>query len=314
MSDAIVVTAFVSYSWDDEDHKKWVRELAARLRGDGITVALDQWELVPGDQLPAFMERSIRNSSYVLVVCTPGYKKRSDERKGGVGYEGDIITGELLTQQNHRKFIPILRAGEWEQAAPSWLKGKYHIDLRGEPYSEAHYQDLLTTLLGTRPQAPPVATRTANSMVPKGYESPKPRVTATEPIRITGLIADKVTMPKLDGTQGSALYQVPFRLSRRPDSEWIPFFIEAWNHPPSFTTMHRPGTAEVEGDIVWLRRTTMDEVERYHRDTLKLAVNQANAQYLQLTQERARREEQRAEQERAHRAAVQDAAHRIKFD
>lgn len=309
-----VVTAFVSYSWDDAGHKKWVRELAARLRGDGITAALDQWELVPGDQLPEFMERSIRNSSYVLVVCTPGYKKRSDERTGGVGYEGDIITGELLIQRNHRKFIPVLRRGAWDEAAPSWVKGKYHIDLSGEPYAEAQYQDLLTTLLGTRPQAPPVGTTATKSAVASAYGSPIPRPASSEPIRITGIIADKVTMPKLDGTAGSALYQVPFRLSRRPDGDWVRFFIEAWNHPSRFTTMHRPGTADVEGDIVWLRRTTLEEVETVHRETLVLAVNKANAQHLELTQARNHQQELRAEQERAHRTAAQDAARRIKFD
>ena len=29
-------TAFISYSWDTEEHKAWVREFAARLRADGI--------------------------------------------------------------------------------------------------------------------------------------------------------------------------------------------------------------------------------------------------------------------------------------
>lgn len=305
------VTAFVSYSWDDEAHKKWVHDLAARMRRDGVTVALDQWELVPGDQLPEFMERSIRESAYVLVVCTPGYKKRADERKGGVGYEGDIITGELLIHRNHRKFIPILRQGEWAQAAPSWVQGKYHIDLRGETYSEAHYQDLLTTLLRTRPQAPPVGNSATRAAVASAYQSPKP---STAPIAITGIIADKVTMPRNDGTRGSALYEVPFRLSRQPDHEWAELFIETWNHPPRWTSMHRPGIADVEGDIVWLRGTTLDEVEKTHRDTLLLAVNQANAQYSELTKGRLRQEELAAERERAHRAEAQDAARRIKFD
>jgi hypothetical protein len=36
-------TAFISYSWDTEEHKAWVREFAARLRADGIDVTPDQW-------------------------------------------------------------------------------------------------------------------------------------------------------------------------------------------------------------------------------------------------------------------------------
>jgi hypothetical protein len=63
--------AFISYSWDGDDHKTWVKSMAARLRGDGVDVTLDQWEVVPGDQLPKFMEKAIRENSYVLIVCTP---------------------------------------------------------------------------------------------------------------------------------------------------------------------------------------------------------------------------------------------------
>ncbi|MDC0275838.1 toll/interleukin-1 receptor domain-containing protein [Verrucomicrobiales bacterium] len=103
--------AFVSYSWDDAPHKERVATLATELRGDGIETMLDQWHAIPGDQLPAFMEKEIRENDYVLITCTPNYKLKTDERKGGVGYEGDIMTAEVHTQGNHRKFIPILAKG-----------------------------------------------------------------------------------------------------------------------------------------------------------------------------------------------------------
>lgn len=105
------ITAFMSYSWDSTEHRAWVRSLAERLRRDGVDVTLDQWHAVPGNQLPHFMERSIRVSQYVLVVCTPYYKERSDNRQGGVGYEGDVITAEVFSGGPQRKFIPLLRSG-----------------------------------------------------------------------------------------------------------------------------------------------------------------------------------------------------------
>lgn len=117
---------------------------------------LDQWHLVPGDHLPKFMEQAVRKNDFVLIICTPRYKRKSDNRSGGAGYEGDIMTGEVLTERNHRKFIPILRKASWRSAAPIWLKAKYYIDLTGEKYSEKSYQNLLTTLLRQNPQAPPV--------------------------------------------------------------------------------------------------------------------------------------------------------------
>ena len=101
---------FISYSWDNEIHKEWVRSLAGRLRKDGVNVTLDRWHTAPGDKLPAFMERAIRDNRFIVIICTPRYKSRSDERLGGVGYEGDIMTAEVMIKQNNRKFIPVLRS------------------------------------------------------------------------------------------------------------------------------------------------------------------------------------------------------------
>ncbi len=312
--------AFLSYSWDSEKHKSWVRELATRLREDGVETTLDQWHVVPGDQLPAFMERAVRDDDYVLIVCTPRYKERSDSRAGGVGYEGDIITGEVLTTRNQRKFIPILREGQWLSSAPSWLSGKCYVDLRGTPYLSQHYNELLTTILGTRPQAPPVGRRKQptgrspqvsppHNQVADLASSPSP-----DPIRITGLIVDQIGTPKNDGARGSALYAVPFRLSRRPPDTWARFFVEAWDRPSSFTSMHRSGIASVQGDRVILNGTTVEEVDKYHRATLIQAVEKANQQVQEL--EVRRRTVEQREQDRldAHKKSVADAADRIKFD
>lgn len=155
-----VPTAFISYSWDTPQHKQWVRAFAARLRADGIDVHLDQWDTAPGDQLPAFMERAIRENRFVLLTCTPHYKDRSDNRRGGVGYEGDIMTAEVAQHRNDRKFIPILRGDSPVSCLPSWLAGKYFIDLHGDPYSEEQYRELLDTLHGRRPTPPPLGQRT----------------------------------------------------------------------------------------------------------------------------------------------------------
>jgi hypothetical protein len=148
-------TAFISYSWDPEPHPSWVRELSARLRNDGIETILDQWHAIPGDNLPLFMEQAIRENDHVIVICTPAYKRKSDDRLGGVGYEGDIMTGEAFVLKNRRKFIPVLRAGDWASAAPSWLLGSYYVDLRGHSW-ENRYHLLVDTLHNRLPEPPPV--------------------------------------------------------------------------------------------------------------------------------------------------------------
>lgn len=147
---------FISYSWDDEAHKTWILNLAIRLRRDGVETTLDQWHVVPGDQSPAFMESAIRDNEFVLIICTPRYKEKSDLRQGGVGSEGHIIQAEVFAHQNHRKFIPVLRRGAWQEAAPSALLGKVYIDLRDLPSYEENYRDLLSTLLGTRLKPPAI--------------------------------------------------------------------------------------------------------------------------------------------------------------
>jgi TIR domain len=107
---------------DDLAHKEWVKELATQLRADGVDVRLDHWHVVPGDQLPRFMEQEIRDNDFVLIVCTPKYKEKSDKCLGGVGYEGDIMTAEVFTKQNHRKFIPVLAGTHLLEIFSSALK------------------------------------------------------------------------------------------------------------------------------------------------------------------------------------------------
>lgn len=154
---------FISYSWDNEEHKQWVQDLTRKLRGDGINATLDVWELAPGDQLTHFMEREIRESKYVLIVCTPSYREKSNLRQGGVGYEDHVMTAEMYTEENHRKFIPVFAKGcSWNDAAPSWLIGKLYIDLSTNESYEEGYSKLKATLLGERPTAPPVRRRSPN--------------------------------------------------------------------------------------------------------------------------------------------------------
>ena len=41
--------------------------------------------------------------------------------------------------------------------------------------------------------------------------------------------------------------------------------------------MHRPGIASVIGDRIILNGTTVEEIEKYHRDTLRVVVERVNA-------------------------------------
>ena len=310
---------FVSYSWDTPEHKSWTKTLATRLRADGVDVTLDQWHAVPGDQLPRFMETAIRENSHVLIICTPNYKKKSDERRGGVGYEGDIMSGEMLTDRNDRKFIPILRSGTWSGSMPSWLKGKYSINLSDDPYSEQEYHDLLITLHNQRKPAPPIGKapelRVSSRDEPQKVLEPQRPVSAEfVPIKIEGVLADEAGRPKNDSTRGSALYAIPFKLSGVPSDEWGALFIQTWRHPPQWTTSHRPGIARVQGNRIILDGTTIEEVRDTHRATLKLVVDTVNDKIARELDRRRAAKAAKAHQEQQHRDNLHNIADDLKFD
>ncbi len=305
----MLTKVFISYAWESEEHREWVKALADRLLSDGIDAVLDQYDLELGDRLPQFMEQSVRSSDYVLIVCTPAYKQKADARIGGVGYEGHIISGELFSGHNERKFIPVIKEGGVEESLPTFLKGKLAVDL-GDGVESRGYNDLLATLYGVK-KKPSVAPkrRIAQTSSKKREEEGE----GSEPIRIVGIVVDEVGEPRNDGTRGSALYEVPFRLSRRPSSLWCELFLKSWDLPPRFTTMHRPHIASVAGDEIALNGTTIEEVRDYHRDTLILCVEEANrleAEYLEREQKRRAREDaSRA----AYRKNVENVAGTIDF-
>lgn len=301
---------FISYAWESDEAKAWIKLLATRLRGDGVDAKIDQWEVVPGDQMPHFMEKSVRDNDYVLIICTPKYKVKSDGRQGGVGYEGDIMTAEVLQTSNQRKFIPILRYGTASTAIPTWLQGKYYIDFTTNILFERNFEDLLATLFHNRETAPQLG------KVPTRFQNPlnEKKEGTEEAIKIVGVLVDEVSQPRNDGTRGSALYQIPFELSKRPDHEWIDLFIASWNRPPRFTTMHRPGIASVVGNRIVLSGTTIEEVEKYHKDTLKLAVGVANSQWKEIQDYREQQKEQERKRQEDHRRNIDEISGRIKFD
>lgn len=300
---------FISYSQEDEDHKKWVKQLADRLLSDGIEVTVDQYDLKLGDRLPQFMEQSISTNDFVLIICTPTYRKKSNERNGGVGYEGHIISSELFTKGNERKFIPVIRKGNIRDSLPDFLAGKYAIDLADEKNYENNYRDLITTIYGDK-KKPKVGTKP--TYITQNYNKPV-NDDNNQLVKILGIVTDEVTVPKMDGTRGCALYKIPFKLSKTPSHSWEEFFLHAWRYPPKFTTRHRFGIASVSGDKIILDGTTIEEVRDYHRETLLLCVDEANKKETEYLREKKIKKEKEEERKRNHYENLNDVIGKIKF-
>lgn len=298
---------FISYAWESEKHRVWVRTLADRLLADGIEAILDQYDLGLGDRLPQFMEESVTSADYVLIVCTPAYKAKADARVGGVGYEGHIISDELYSKRNERKFIPVLKGGAPAECIPAFLAGKLGVDL-SDGFNGENYGNLVATLFHAK-RKPSVKRPRYSSTV----SNAAPAGSLEEPIRIVGIIVDEVTEPRNDGTRGCALYRVPFRLSRTPSSLWSRLFLQTWDLPPRWSTMHRPGIARVSGDKIILDGTTIEEVRDVHRETLLLCVDKANELEAQYLEQQLKEEERKRMRREEHKSNVMRVADDITF-
>jgi hypothetical protein len=135
---------FISYSWDNEEHKKWVLSLADKLCIDGIDVILDRYYLKPGTNLPHFVEKNLDRVDRVIIIFTKNYKLKADKRTGGVGYEYSIMNVELYKNQtSNEKIIPILRQGSREESIPTFMQQFIHIDTRNDDNFENSYNDLI---------------------------------------------------------------------------------------------------------------------------------------------------------------------------
>jgi hypothetical protein len=142
-----VPKAFISYSYDDPEHRAWVLGLATDLRINGVDATLDQWDLRPGQDTTLFMESQIRDANFVVLVCTPIYAQKSNIPLGGVGYEKNIISAELLQATDLKpKFIPVLRRGEYRTSLPTYLGSKYAVDFRRERNPREALDELLQAL------------------------------------------------------------------------------------------------------------------------------------------------------------------------
>jgi hypothetical protein len=83
----------------------------------------------------------------VILICTPLYAEKSNIPKGGVGYEKNIISAEMLQSNDMRpKFIPILRKGTFDNALPRYLGSKYAIDFRNPQEQIGALDELLRTI------------------------------------------------------------------------------------------------------------------------------------------------------------------------
>ena len=168
-----VPTVFISYSWDDPEHKKWAKLLADDLRSKyNICSLIDQYNHA-GASIVEFMNKGIRVADRVLMIGTPLYKQRSETGIGTGGkYEGVIITTELYKNTETIKFIPLLRRGDsFDDSFINIVSVLNGYDFRDDSKYDDKLRELADELYGRANKIPSLAGGTNGSTtVPAAYK------------------------------------------------------------------------------------------------------------------------------------------------
>lgn len=137
---------FISYCWSPIQNQEYVFQLVAKLRSDGISVVYDRDDLYPGQDNNYFMEQAISNNDIdnIIIVCNKDYAQKADARKGGVGYEAEIILTEIRSNPMQRRVIPVsIETDEYGKVyLPVFCKSRNFIDLT----RDTGYKELLDAI------------------------------------------------------------------------------------------------------------------------------------------------------------------------
>jgi hypothetical protein len=138
---------FISYSWDNDNHKKWVRDLAEKLIRNGVDVSLDQYKGQIGSNIRLSMEKEIEKADKVLIILTTNFKAKADIRTGAAGYEYSLINEDLYNNiAINEKYFPILREGAEKDSIPKFLRQYKHLDMRNDNDYDENFTILLKSI------------------------------------------------------------------------------------------------------------------------------------------------------------------------
>ena len=127
---------FASYSWDSEEHKKWVVKLINDLRSKyGFIATCDT--ICDESELNAMIVDGITKSDKIIVVITRDYTYKAENHIGGVWKETKLLYSRYF--ENDKNIIPILKE---KTSLPAYLKAVSYID-----FTTGTYEDNLNALV-----------------------------------------------------------------------------------------------------------------------------------------------------------------------
>ena len=176
---------FISYSHDTPEHKASVLALADALRTDGIDIHLDQYiHPEPAEGSALWTDLEIDQAEFVVIVCTPTYRRRAmgQEESGqglGVRWEGGLIYNRLYQDgPSGPRFIPVLLEGMKPADIPNPLQRNSFYQIGVLDFSDPGYEGLYRHLTD-QPPTPPPPIGTRRVLGPRFRVEPLPRSMST---------------------------------------------------------------------------------------------------------------------------------------
>ncbi|MEA2602224.1 MAG: hypothetical protein QOF89_3216 [Acidobacteriota bacterium] len=134
--------AVISYTPDDRDI---VAQIAKALRGAGLHVWFDYWNLIPGMDLMRAQMEALEATRVVLTFV--GSSKYSREQRAWVKYEASVAGARYLRSRDAITVIPILLSDARPSDLPAELSSLSYIALENSSHAEI---DRLVALLCMR--------------------------------------------------------------------------------------------------------------------------------------------------------------------
>lgn len=127
-----MIQVFISYSHDNGDHEEWVASLADSLEEFfEFNIKFDKYDLDLTTEKNFYMEKSIRESDFIIAVVSEQYAKKANLRKAGVGTE-TILAAALhykeIEEYGSSKIITILKNNDSEIFPTYLLNNKLRIN------------------------------------------------------------------------------------------------------------------------------------------------------------------------------------------
>lgn len=105
---------FISYSWDNEEHKELIKNFSNKLKSKNINSIIDaDIPLTPDEGWIQWMKQQINEADYVILVFTQTYferfTKNIEPTEGlGVQWESRIVFGDIYNGGVIAKYIPVV--------------------------------------------------------------------------------------------------------------------------------------------------------------------------------------------------------------